>query len=236
MTTTDTAPGGEDIDSRLARLANEATAIVRSVDAEGRPFTQAEDDRIKALFNEATALTRQKAGGGLVPLDDVNTLAPPPDRAGFARSSRLAFTPRGEKARRHPWAKAVVEAQRGGPPVLAAGDHRRGQRPQRAHPRDLPRGGGRTPGGLADGDWLGTREAARRLGLASRTLYRLINVGKLPAYRFGRVIRLKGCDLDTFVERSRIGAGTLATDQEDSSSGATRAKRAGCDVATVVNR
>ena len=115
MTITDTAPGG-DLDTRLARLADEATAIVRSVDAEGRPFTQAEDDRIKALFNEATAtLTRQKAGGGLVPPDDVNTLAPPPDRAGFARSSRLAFTPRGEKARRHPWAKAVVEAQRGGP-------------------------------------------------------------------------------------------------------------------------
>ena len=65
------------------------------------------------------------------------------------------------------------------------------------------------PASLADGDWLGTREAARRLGLASRTLYRLIDVGELPAYRFGRVIRLKGCDLDMFVERSRIEAGKL---------------------------
>lgn len=65
------------------------------------------------------------------------------------------------------------------------------------------------PTSLADGDWLGTREAARRLGLASRTLYRLIDVGDLPAYRFGRVIRLKGCDLDLFVERSRVEAGAL---------------------------
>ena len=62
---------------------------------------------------------------------------------------------------------------------------------------------------LADGDWLSTGEAARRLGLASRTLYRLIDHGDLPAYRFGRVIRLKGHDLDVFVERNRIGRGDL---------------------------
>ena len=67
--------------------------------------------------------------------------------------------------------------------------------------------GAEQPTSLADGDWLGTREAARRLGLASRTLYRLIDVGELPAYRFGQVIRLKGCDLDLFVERSRDGGG-----------------------------
>ena len=62
---------------------------------------------------------------------------------------------------------------------------------------------------LADGDWLSSREAASRLGLTTRTLYRLIDVGELPAYRFGRVIRLKGYDLDAFVERKRIGRGQL---------------------------
>lgn len=49
----------------------------------------------------------------------------------------------------------------------------------------------------------------RRLAGSAWRPARLIDVGELPAYRFGRVIRLKGCDLDMFVERSRIEAGTL---------------------------
>ena len=57
--------------------------------------------------------------------------------------------------------------------------------------------------------WLGTAEAARHLGLTSRTLYRLIDEGQLPAYKFGRVIRLKQADVDAFVEGSRIEPGTL---------------------------
>jgi excisionase family DNA binding protein len=57
--------------------------------------------------------------------------------------------------------------------------------------------------------WLGTAEAARYLGLTSRTLYRLIDEGQLPAYKFGRVIRLKQSDVDAFVERSRIAPGSL---------------------------
>lgn len=57
--------------------------------------------------------------------------------------------------------------------------------------------------------WLGTAEAARYLGLTSRTLYRLIDEGQLPAYKFGRVIRLKQADVDAFVEGSRIEPGTL---------------------------
>ncbi|TML19140.1 MAG: helix-turn-helix domain-containing protein [Actinobacteria bacterium] len=39
--------------------------------------------------------------------------------------------------------------------------------------------------------WMSTAEAARRLGITPRTLYRFIDEGQLPAYRFGRVIRLK---------------------------------------------
>ena len=33
--------------------------------------------------------------------------------------------------------------------------------------------------------------------------------GDLPAYRFGRVIRVKRSDVDAFVEASRIEPGTL---------------------------
>src|SRR5690349_10550909 len=37
--------------------------------------------------------------------------------------------------------------------------------------------------------WLSTAEAANRLGITPRTLYRFIDEGQLVAYRFGRVIR-----------------------------------------------
>lgn len=58
-------------------------------------------------------------------------------------------------------------------------------------------------------EWLSTQEAARRLGVTPRTLYRFIDVGDLPAYRLGRVIRLKAADIDTFIEASRIEPGSL---------------------------
>lgn len=58
-------------------------------------------------------------------------------------------------------------------------------------------------------EWLSTAEAAKTLGITSRTLYRFINEGQLPAYRFGRVIRLKRVEVDTFVESCRIEPGTL---------------------------
>ena len=57
--------------------------------------------------------------------------------------------------------------------------------------------------------WLSTAEAARQLGVTPRTLYRFIDEGQLPAYRFGRVIRLKADDIDVFIEASRIEPGTL---------------------------
>ncbi|MGE3621155.1 MAG: helix-turn-helix domain-containing protein [Acidimicrobiia bacterium] len=58
-------------------------------------------------------------------------------------------------------------------------------------------------------EWLSTQQAARRLGVTPRTLYRFIDHGELPAYRMGRVIRLKGSDVDGFVEAHRIQPGTL---------------------------
>ena len=64
-------------------------------------------------------------------------------------------------------------------------------------------------GSSADIDWLSTQEASRRLGITTRTLYRFVDQGDLPAYRMGRVIRLKATDIDVFIEGSRIEPGSL---------------------------
>ena len=57
--------------------------------------------------------------------------------------------------------------------------------------------------------WLSTAEAAKFLGITPRTLYRFIDEGQIPGYRFGRVIRLKQEDVEAFIEASRIAPGTL---------------------------
>jgi excisionase family DNA binding protein len=59
-------------------------------------------------------------------------------------------------------------------------------------------------------EWLSTQEAARRLGITTRTLYRFVDEDQLPAYRMGRVFRLKKSDVDAFIEESRVKPGTLA--------------------------
>lgn len=56
---------------------------------------------------------------------------------------------------------------------------------------------------------MSTGEAAEYLGVQSRTLYRFIDEGRLPAYRFGRVIRLIRTDVESFVHACRIEPGTL---------------------------
>jgi excisionase family DNA binding protein len=60
-----------------------------------------------------------------------------------------------------------------------------------------------------DVTWLSTREAARQLGITTRTLYRLIDSGQLPAYKFGRVIRLQESEVETFIQSARIEPGAL---------------------------
>ncbi len=57
--------------------------------------------------------------------------------------------------------------------------------------------------------WLSTREAAERLGVTLRSLYRFIDEGDLTAYKFGRVIRLKEDDVDRYIEACRIVPGDL---------------------------
>src|SRR5690242_12968684 len=57
--------------------------------------------------------------------------------------------------------------------------------------------------------WMSTGEAARRLGVTVRTLYRLIDESELPAYKFGRVIRLQEGEVERFIQASRITPGDL---------------------------
>jgi len=68
---------------------------------------------------------------------------------------------------------------------------------------------GDAPPGSDETEWLSTQEAARRLGITPRTLYRFIDHGDLPAYRFGRVIRLRAHEVEAFIESSRIKPGEL---------------------------
>jgi excisionase family DNA binding protein len=58
-------------------------------------------------------------------------------------------------------------------------------------------------------EWLGTKDASARLGITLRSLYRFIDEGDLPAYKFGRVIRMKVEDIDSFIESCRIRPGQL---------------------------
>jgi len=59
-------------------------------------------------------------------------------------------------------------------------------------------------------EWLNTEEAAKRLGITTRTLYRFMDQGRLPSYRFGRVFRLKMSDIEEFIEDCRVEPGTLS--------------------------
>jgi len=73
----------------------------------------------------------------------------------------------------------------------------------------------------SDIEWLSTAEAAKRLGITPRTLYRFMNEGQLAGYRFGRVIRLKATDIDEFIEQSRIAPGELDHLYPDTSGGSS---------------
>ena len=57
-----------------------------------------------------------------------------------------------------------------------------------------------TDPGDGDGEWMSTADAARLLGITPRTLFRLIDSGDIPAYRFGRVIRIRQSDVERLGE------------------------------------
>lgn len=59
-------------------------------------------------------------------------------------------------------------------------------------------------------DWVGASGAAAYLGITLRTLYRMFGQGgELPAYRVGRVIRLRWEAIETFLKSARIQPGEL---------------------------
>jgi excisionase family DNA binding protein len=58
-------------------------------------------------------------------------------------------------------------------------------------------------------EWMSSGEAAEVLGLRTRTLNRLIDEGQIPAYRFGRVIRLRRDEVEAFIDHCRIAPGSL---------------------------
>ena len=58
-------------------------------------------------------------------------------------------------------------------------------------------------------DWMNTDEVAHRLGVATKTVYRLIDRGELRAFRIGRVIRLKSGDVEAYEASCEIRPGSL---------------------------
>ena len=76
-------------------------------------------------------------------------------------------------------------------------------------PTESDYGGGTSHAAYEEIVWLSTLKAANRMGITTRTLYRFIDRGDLPAYRFGRVIRLRLSDVDSFVEECRVEPGSL---------------------------
>lgn len=59
-------------------------------------------------------------------------------------------------------------------------------------------------------EWLSTKDAAERVGVTLRTLYRFIDEGQLTAFKFGRVMRIKTSDLEVFIESCRVEPGSLS--------------------------
>ena len=57
--------------------------------------------------------------------------------------------------------------------------------------------------------WISTEEASRHVGIGLRTLYRLIDAGEIPAYKVGRVIRLRQDEVDAWIESVKVKPGAL---------------------------
>lgn len=54
-------------------------------------------------------------------------------------------------------------------------------------------------------DWFGTPKAAELLGISQRALYRLIDEGVIPAYKLGRVVRLRREHLERYLNERAKG-------------------------------
>ena len=64
--------------------------------------------------------------------------------------------------------------------------------------------------GMKSTEWLGSPDAAELCGVTQRTLYRLVDQGRVPAYAIGRVLRFKRSDLEAFLDGAVVVPGSLA--------------------------
>lgn len=67
--------------------------------------------------------------------------------------------------------------------------------------------------------WCSTAEAARLLGVTTRTVYGFANTGELVGYRMGRVYRFRSDDIEDFLARHKIRPGELNHLLRDGSDG-----------------
>lgn len=58
---------------------------------------------------------------------------------------------------------------------------------------------------------MGAPAAAKYMGISLRTLYSILDTGELPAYKLGRVIRMKRADVDAYLEAAASGRAAWAT-------------------------
>lgn len=59
-------------------------------------------------------------------------------------------------------------------------------------------------------EWLTVHEAALRMGVTQRTVYRLVDTDGLPAYPIGRLLRFQCAEVDVYIESRRIKPGDLS--------------------------
>ena len=57
---------------------------------------------------------------------------------------------------------------------------------------------------------MGVPALAEYLGVTQRLVYKLIDQGQLPAYKLGRVIRVRRVDAEAYLEANRVRPGSLS--------------------------
>lgn len=62
-------------------------------------------------------------------------------------------------------------------------------------------------------DLLSYRQAARLLGVCSKSVYLMVQRGELPAVRLGRRVMFDPADVQTMIERAKTRAGGQAVPQ-----------------------
>ena len=54
--------------------------------------------------------------------------------------------------------------------------------------------------------WLTPDDVAGELDIGKMTVYRLLDAGTIPSYRFGRLYRIRPQDLEAYIRDSRVPA------------------------------